>query len=47
MANSSYSEEREQLVAAAQRLFQTDVMSHSGHGNMSVRLAEDGHMLLT
>src|SRR5215470_3160065 len=47
MANSSYSDKREHLVAAAQRLFQAGVMSHSGHGNMSVRLPEDGLMLLT
>lgn len=47
MTNLSYTELREQLVQAAQLLFQADVMSHSGHGNMSVRLPEAGHMLLT
>jgi len=35
------------LVEAAHRLFEADVMSHSGHGNMSVRLPQDGQMLLT
>jgi L-fuculose-phosphate aldolase len=47
MANLSYPELREQLVRAARRLFEADVMSHSGHGNMSVRLPEEGRMLLT
>jgi len=47
MANLSYSGLREQLVRAAQRLHATGVMSHSGHGNMSVRLPEAEHMLLT
>ncbi len=47
MTNLSYSELREQLVQAAHRLVQAGVMSHSGHGNMSVRLPETGHMLLT
>lgn len=47
MTNLSYTELREQLVQAAQLLFQADVMSHSGHGNMSVRLPEAGHVLLT
>ena len=45
--NLSYRELREQLVQAAHRLDQAGVMSHSGHGNMSVRLPETGHMLLT
>jgi L-ribulose-5-phosphate 4-epimerase len=45
--NLSYHEMREQLVQAAHRLDQAGVMSHSGHGNMSVRLPETGHMLLT
>jgi L-ribulose-5-phosphate 4-epimerase len=47
MANPSHGDARTQLVEAAHRLFQADVMSHSGHGNMSVRLPGDGHMLLT
>src|SRR5437667_4235465 len=38
---------REQLVQAAHMLFQSGVMSHSGHGNMSFRLSETEHMLLT
>jgi L-fuculose-phosphate aldolase len=45
--NLSYRDMREQLVQAAQRLDQAGVMSHSGHGNMSVRLPEEGLMLLT
>jgi len=47
MTNLSYNELREQLVQAAHLLFQSGVMSHSGHGNMSVKLPEAGHMLLT
>lgn len=47
MTNLSYNELREQLVQAAHLLSQSGVMSHSGHGNMSVRLPEAGHMLLT
>ena len=47
MTNLSYSAQREQLVQAAHMLFQAGVMSHSGHGNMSVRLPETGQMLLT
>ena len=47
MMNLSYSELREQLIQAAHLLFHAGVMSHSGHGNMSVRLPENGHMLLT
>lgn len=45
--NLSYQEQREQLVQAAQRLGEAQVMSHSGHGNMSMRLPEVGQMLLT
>src|SRR5579859_2216747 len=45
--NLSYHELREQLVQAAQRLGQAGVMSHSGHGNMSVRLPGAEQMLLT
>lgn len=47
MANLSYPELREQLVQAARMLGETGVMSHSGHGNMSMRLPESGLMLLT
>lgn len=47
MAQLRYSELREQLIQAARRLGEAGVMSHSGHGNMSVRLPEKGHMLLT
>lgn len=46
MTNLSYRELREQLVQAAHLLFESRVMSHSGHGNMSVRLPEAGQMLL-
>jgi L-fuculose-phosphate aldolase len=47
MTNLSYGKLREQLVQAAHMLFHAGVMSHSGHGNMSVRLPEEGQMLLT
>lgn len=47
MAQLRYSELREQAVQAARRLGEAGVMSYSGHGNMSVRLLEPGHMLLT
>lgn len=47
MTNLSYSAFREQAVQAARRLDQAGVMSHSGHGNLSVRLPEPGLMLLT
>ena len=47
MATISESQAREQLVQASHMLFQSGVMSHSGHGNMSFRLAESEHMLLT
>ncbi len=43
----SYQEQREQLVQAAQRLTESGVLSHSGHGNMSMRLPETELMLLT
>jgi L-ribulose-5-phosphate 4-epimerase len=46
MTNFSDSTLREQLVQAARLLFQAGVMSHSGHGNMSVRLPEAEQMLL-
>ena len=47
MTNLSHSQLREQLVQAAHMLFQSGVMSHSGHGNMSVRLPQTEQMLLT
>ncbi len=47
MTNMSYGKLREQLVQAAHLLYQAGVMSHSGHGNMSVRLPEADRMLLT
>src|SRR5438309_10999002 len=47
MTNLSYSAQREQMVLAARRLGEVGVLSHSGHGNMSVRLPEDGLLLLT
>src|SRR5579859_4965522 len=37
---------KEQLIRATQMLFQANVMSHSGHGNLSVRLPGTEHMLL-
>ena len=46
MTNLSYSEQREQIIQAAHMLFHAGVMSHSGHGNISVRLPEEGQMLL-
>lgn len=47
MTTLSYNTQREQIVQAAQRLNQAGVMSHSGHGNISVRLPESDLMLLT
>jgi L-ribulose-5-phosphate 4-epimerase len=46
MSNLSHREAREQLIQAGHLLDRAGVMSHSGHGNMSVRLAGD-RMLLT
>ena len=46
MTNDATQALKEQLVRATQRLFQAGVMSHSGHGNMSVRLPGTEHMLL-
>ena len=46
MTNDATQALKEQLVQATQRLFQAGVMSHSGHGNMSVRLPGTEHMLL-
>jgi L-ribulose-5-phosphate 4-epimerase len=47
MSNLSYLAQRQQLIGAANRLFETAVMSHSGHGNLSVRLPEPERLLLT
>src|SRR5712692_7255755 len=47
MTTTTESQAREQLVQAAHMLFQSGVMSHSGHGNMSFRFPETEHMLLT
>ena len=43
----SFLEQRMQMVEAAQRLEQSGVLSHSGHGNMSVRLPGDEGILIT
>ena len=43
----TYDDFRSQIVAAARLLFDAGVMSHSGHANMSVRLAEPERMLIT
>ena len=47
MATLSYLAEREQLIAAATRLAESGVLSHSGHGNLSVRLPKANQLLLT
>jgi L-ribulose-5-phosphate 4-epimerase len=47
MTNLNETEAREQLIKAGRMLFQAGVMSHSGHGNMSVRLPGAERMLLT
>lgn len=47
MTERSYPDLRAQLVRAAEALFEAGVMSASGHGNLSVRLPEPGHLLLT
>lgn len=47
MTPSTTSDLKGQLVQAARLLFQTAVMSHSGHGNMSARLPGTEQMLLT
>lgn len=44
--NDTYSEVRNQIVDAAGSLFRNDVMSHSGHANLSARAASNS-MLLT
>jgi L-fuculose-phosphate aldolase len=46
MTSISHSELRGELVQAAHLLFQASVMSHSGHGNMSARLAGTDHQML-
>jgi L-fuculose-phosphate aldolase len=43
----TYDDLRTQMIAAARLLFATDVMSHSGHANMSVRLPEPDRLLMT
>ncbi|HEY7349492.1 MAG TPA: class II aldolase/adducin family protein [Ktedonobacterales bacterium] len=47
MTASTAPDLKDQLVQAARLLFQTGVMSHSGHGNMSARLPGTEQMLLT
>jgi len=47
MSTLSYPAQRQQLIDAANRLFAAAVMSHSGHGNLSVRLPEPERLLLT
>jgi len=45
--NSTSATLKEQIVQAAQQLFQAGVMSHSGHGNISARLPGTEQMLVT
>jgi L-ribulose-5-phosphate 4-epimerase len=45
--NSTSTALKEQIVQAAQQLFQAGVMSHSGHGNISARLPGTEQMLVT
>jgi len=45
--SDSEGELREDVVRGVRLLFQAGVMSHSGHGNVSVRLPEGERMLLT
>lgn len=47
MATSTIPDLKAELIQAARLLFETDVMSHSGHGNMSARLPGTEQMLLT
>jgi L-ribulose-5-phosphate 4-epimerase len=47
MTTLKYDEQRDLLVQAAHRLNEAGVLSHSGHGNMSLRLPEKEQMLLT
>lgn len=42
----SMAQQRGELVEAAQVLFRSGVMQHSGHGNLSAKVGED-RMLLT
>ena len=44
--STSDGQQREEIVQAVRLLFEAGVMSHSGHGNVSVRLDEE-RMLLT
>jgi L-ribulose-5-phosphate 4-epimerase len=43
----SYENERQSIVNAAQLLLRTGVLSHSNHGNSSVRLPDGQSMLIT
>ena len=47
MTEISFRLQKEQIVQAAQNLVRAGVLSHSGHGNISARLPEEGQMLLT
>ncbi len=47
MTNLSYIEQREQVVQATQMLINSGVLSHSGHGNLSVRVPGKDQILLT
>src|SRR2546423_326443 len=47
MTNFTTADFKDQLIQAARLLFQANVMSHSGHGNMSVKMPQTEHMLLT
>ncbi len=47
MTNLSYIEQREQVVQATQMLITSGVLSHSGHGNLSVRVPGKDQILLT
>jgi L-fuculose-phosphate aldolase len=47
MSHPSTDHLKDQLIHAAHLLFQTGVMSHSGHGNLSARLPGTELMLLT
>src|SRR4030095_4859078 len=43
----SFAAERQSIVDAAQLLIRTGVLSHSNHGNASVRLPDGQSMLIT
>ncbi|MDP3966664.1 MAG: hypothetical protein Q8Q02_00155 [Nocardioides sp.] len=47
MTASVDNELRTAVVQAVEVLFTTDVMSHSGHGNLSVRADNDRFLLTT